>query len=259
MLIKQYVDPSLYCQRMGTMNYITRQDDLWKWLANRYDLSNTKNLLDIGCGDGRIWKFLSTKATKDKNITLLDYSVKMLTESQKLIESNAIQASFSYKQADMCALPFQDNSFDTILAHLVLYHATSLHEAICEIKRVVRLEGRVGIATLSIDACSEIYTLVHTIEPKIQPYTYSAPFSVEVAKNILPKYFSEVKEMVYNADMIFDSPEPIIDFLRSLETFHPIEVNELFYEKCRNEIEKVIKKKNNFRTTFTASHFECTI
>lgn len=258
-ITEHYKTPTHYQNRMGTMNYITRNDSLWQWLAAQYDLSGTKKLLDIGCGDGEVWENLENKLPADTNIFLGDYSEGMLEASGQRIVSKNYKCHFAYQQMDICHIPFNDHFFDTIFAHLVLYHASSMHQALRELKRVLQPGGVLGIATLSLDACAEIYELIHEIEPRIQPHTYSAPFAAEVARSVLPKYFSSVTEKIYQADMVFDSSDPIITFLKSLEPFHPITVDECFYQECRERISKIIQDKQSLKTEFTASLFLCKI
>lgn len=252
-----YSTATSYQRRRGTMDYITREDTFWQWIAAQLDLSKVASLLDIGCGDGEIWEYLQKKINPQCKITLADYSPGMLDSIRQRINGKNYPNNFEYQQADVCALPFSEQTFDIVMANMMLYHANSPNQALFEIKRVLHPTGILGLSTNSLNACEAVYRVMHEVESRIQPYPYTASFCVEVARGVLPKYFNNIEEKKYIAHMEFTSSKPVIEFIKTLEAFHPIQVDEEFYSACTQKIEAIIKREQRFKTDFLGSLFLC--
>ncbi len=61
-----------------------------------------------------------------------------------------------YRVADIRALPFEDESFDGVVANHMLYHVPDRPQALAEIRRVLRSAGRVFATTNGGDHLQEI-------------------------------------------------------------------------------------------------------
>ena len=95
---------------------------LWLYLKNETDFFSTSH---------KVLHFAPEQAffKKFKNLSLLDYTTTDL---------NSPLADVS---ADICALPFQDNSFDIILCNHVLEHIPDDIKAMSELYRVLKPSG----------------------------------------------------------------------------------------------------------------------
>lgn len=258
----QYADDTNYKNRKKTMEHIQRKDTFWEWIASHYIKANIltdKTILDIGCGDAEIWPYLTTQITDKNKITLADRSEGMLASATAVLSKMNLPCTVNAEVADVEALAFNDGAFGFVMAHMMLYHASSITAAINEIKRVCVKDKSavVGITTLSLHACETVYQLAHRVDKRFQPYTYSAPFASEVARSLLPKFFADVHEEIYETEMIFKTPETIITMLRSLEGVHHLTLDERFYELCANEAQSIINKQRVFNSSFQGSLFLC--
>lgn len=92
-------------------------------------------ILDIGCGDGRNVKFLSSLACQ---VFCLDQSECAVRLAQQ--RHNCVDISYIAASAD--SLPFDDGSFDTIVAVDLLGHAVHPKRVIAEIRRTIKTRGR---------------------------------------------------------------------------------------------------------------------
>jgi len=110
---------------MDNVNYYN-QSELWKDNINNRELirfqeiirvvpRNISSLLDIGCGNGQLLKFL-LQQLEIPNLFGIDISLTAL----KIAKNMAPNAIFLYASADK--LPFEDKSFDIIIASEVLEH-----------------------------------------------------------------------------------------------------------------------------------------
>ncbi len=104
-------------------------------------------VLDVGCGRGEILRHCSRLGADAFGI---DYAVVAVQLSQDVIENTA-QASgkTGVSQADAKKLPFPSKSFDRVLMFDVVEHLYpwELHEALLEIRRVLKDDGRFIVHT----------------------------------------------------------------------------------------------------------------
>jgi len=95
--------------------------------------------LDAACGTGRHARRL---AEQGHQVIGVDATTEMLVRARE----KAPDARF--EQADLRALPFASDSFDLAVCALALDHVAQFPEAIAELARVVRSDGRVIISDL---------------------------------------------------------------------------------------------------------------
>lgn len=89
-------------------------------------------ILDVGCGAGRITKFLRDEGAE---VSAADISEEML----KIIEKK-ITGVKTY-QAGIDKLPFEDNTFDIVTAAFVIVHLETLEKSFEEVYRVLKPGG----------------------------------------------------------------------------------------------------------------------
>lgn len=104
-------------------------------------LADGERVLDVGCGTGSLTFTLGRNAALGA-IDAIDYSPIFVEEA---IRRNA-DPRIRIRQADACALPFEDGAFDRALALLVLHFVPEAGKAVAEMRRVVRSGGVVAAA-----------------------------------------------------------------------------------------------------------------
>ena len=98
----------------------------WKWIEKFLDTLPEKSLVcDIGCGNGR-------------NMTRESLRFKGVENCPEFIDICTKQG-MDVVQADMCSLPFEDNSFDAIISIASFHHlSTPERRALC-LKEMLRI------------------------------------------------------------------------------------------------------------------------
>jgi ubiquinone/menaquinone biosynthesis C-methylase UbiE len=110
--------------------------------ASDLDLQN-KNVLDIGCGFG--WFELNALNRGIKKITGTEIS----EDDLKTAKENVINEKVDFKVASALDLPFEDNSFDTVVSWEVIEHIPKNTEdkMFSEVKRVLKPNGVFYLST----------------------------------------------------------------------------------------------------------------
>ena len=115
---------------------------------NRFTLGPGMTVLDVGCGQGR-HSFEALRRGAD--VTAFDFSRSDLDEVQTMFDAMAaegqVPASGAYRtvQGDARAMPFDDSSFERVIASEVLEHIVEDDAAIDEIVRVTKPGGLVAV------------------------------------------------------------------------------------------------------------------
>lgn len=106
-------------------------------------LQQGMRLLDAGCGPGTITLDLA-KGVAPGEVVGIDQGPEQIEAArQHAAQQQAKQVRFEV--ADICALPFPDNSFDAVYCNGVLAHLQHPEQAVRELYRVLKPGGVAGI------------------------------------------------------------------------------------------------------------------
>ena len=94
-------------------------------------------VLEIGSGPGHVAAMLVQAGA---NVTGIDFSSKMVEVAQR------IYPEITFKQADAEQLPFEENSFDAVVANFVVHHLARPETVFREVNRVLKPGGRFAFA-----------------------------------------------------------------------------------------------------------------
>ena len=103
------------------------------------------SLLDLGAGAGVLNTFLSSSLSQ---VISFDLSEELLTINSTKKENKI--------QGDICELPFENNSYDTICSFTVIQDVYNIEKAFEEINRVLKVDGRLIISFLRISKKKEL-------------------------------------------------------------------------------------------------------
>ncbi len=114
---------------------------LYKALVELTVTAQLGDLLDIGCGRGRILKLLATRANRAVGVDI-DSDATRLARAELML---AGLPNCSLRSGDMYRLPFGDADFDTIILDDVIADAKNPIRVLSEARRVLRPKGRLII------------------------------------------------------------------------------------------------------------------
>ncbi|HOA81300.1 MAG TPA: class I SAM-dependent methyltransferase [Defluviitaleaceae bacterium] len=102
-------------------------------------LSNVKgDILEIGFGTGLNLKYYPSHI---KEITVIDINDELGKKAQSRINKSSIKVNYKKISADK--LPFNNNSFDTIISTFTFCSILDIEKALAELHRVLKPDGKV--------------------------------------------------------------------------------------------------------------------
>lgn len=101
------------------------------------------DLLDVGCGSGRLLKLLGRTARRAVGVDI-DANARQAARSALMV---AGFPNCTIRHGDMCHLPFAIAEFDTVILDDILFSAEEPERVIAEAGRVLRSGGRILVLT----------------------------------------------------------------------------------------------------------------
>ena len=99
----------------------------FEWVMAHLSLKPGNHVLECGCGPGWLWRENLERLPAGCEITLTDLSPGMVAEAEEALSQTG--RSFRFLDADIVDLPFEDQSFDIVIANHMLYHVPDRQKA----------------------------------------------------------------------------------------------------------------------------------
>jgi arsenite methyltransferase len=132
-----------------------------KRLLERLGLEQGARVLDIGCGTGRLARWIAERLGPEGFVAGID----PLAERIDIARSQGGAARFEVGQAEDLAA-YEDAGFDAVCMSAVLHWVWDKAKALAEIRRVLRPGGRLGVTTLPHEL-SGAGTVAHVLRPML--------------------------------------------------------------------------------------------
>lgn len=143
------------------------QFEAGKRLVERLELEEGARVLDVGCGTGRLARWIATRVGPAGTVVGID----PLEHRISVARSHASAVRFEVGQAEDLGA-FEDSSFDAVCLSSVLHWVADKARAFAEIHRVLRPGGRVAVTTLPLEL-SRASTVAIALRPVLQRPPYA--------------------------------------------------------------------------------------
>lgn len=131
-----------------------------EWLFERLPLTDDDLVLDVAAGTGHVARRLAPKV---RAVVAIDATEAML-EAGRIEAKRAALKNVVFMQADAARLPFLDASFDIVVSRFAVHHFEDPQVQIAEMRRCLRMGGRLAIADLVSDHDPEIAEFQNHLE-----------------------------------------------------------------------------------------------
>ena len=191
-------DPDYVREQYATETNLETRRSVWQPTAEGLDpatevlnaidraLVGDADILEVGCGTGVMAERIN--ALSGVTLVAIDYSERFA----ELTAARGVDA----RQADICYLPFEDDSFDVVYAGWMLYHVRDLDRALAEIRRVLRPGGTFVAVTNGDDSLADLRK-----EAGARPVVTG--FSSENGEFTLGRRFSDVRRQDLETRAVF--------------------------------------------------------
>lgn len=231
----------------------TNPESFYSWIWNHLNIKEPIKILEIGCGTGEFWLENYSKLPKDSQILMTDFSDGMIEKAKSKVKFENIK----FETAEIENLSYNDNSYDLVMAHHVIYHASNKDNALSELKRVVKPDGHVSITTNSKKHMQNVYTISHSIDENFSMVRNIDGFTEEDAEIQLPKYFSKTTKLIYEDLLKVTDLDIMIGYLKSTTEPRKMDLKDNFYEQFANIVKKEIQEKGYFGILKRSPLFIC--
>lgn len=239
-LLKQYSDSKNFMARVELNRKFGTNPYKWTlWLFDQMQFKKDARILELGCGNAILWKSNLQKIPEDAHILLSDFSEGMLDDARCILGDAAER--FEYEVIDAELIPYPDDSFDIIIANLMLYHIPDRKKAISEISRVLKSDGTFYATTFGLNYMKELSDLVSNYDKKIncslEPFARA--FGLENGGKQLSEHFEDIKLMKYRDGLEVTEAEPLVNYVLSFTN-----VNEIINDKANDFSEYITNTLN---------------
>lgn len=252
-IIEQYKNAKNLNDRISLHEkYSTNSQGWFNWLFEKIDFSKVNRLLELGCGNGKLWQENKIDL-RNREIFLSDISEGMVEEVR-----NKLGSDFNCIVADAEKIPFKDAYFDSIIANHILFYLNDLNQGLKEIRRVLKSNGMLYCSTYGSRHMKEITDIVQNFDSRINLSNHSLydVFGLENGESILKQYFTSVQRMDYQDSLEITESKPLIDYIMSCHGNQ----NEILgprLSEFKEYIEELLQKDGKIVVTKQAGLFVC--
>ena len=197
--------------------YSTNKYGYGNWILSNYEFPEGAKVLELGCGTGSMWTGHDDLIARCGILMLTDLSEGMLSMARKNIGE---RENVAYALADIQDIPYEDDSFDVVIANSMLYHVPDLEKGIREVRRVMKNNGVFYCSTYGTRNFTDV--LAEWIELDGDRFIPNHNFTMQNGEQILKEAFAKVEARFYEDSLLITNIDDLVDYIRSLVSFKAI-------------------------------------
>jgi ubiquinone/menaquinone biosynthesis C-methylase UbiE len=216
-LSRQYKDNSnLDIRKSLHKKYSTNPKAYSDWIISKIRFFKGCRVLEVGCGTGSLWENYAELISTFSELVLTDISKGMI---DMVMESYADRKNILIQAMDVLDMPFEDNSFDIIVANSMLYHIDDVDSALDNIHRILREDGEFYSTTFGKGGMiNYINTAMFEMGLSDSKKINEISFTLENGNDILRNHFSVVKQEPYDDHLEVLETLDLVDYIFSMSS-----------------------------------------
>ena len=225
--------------------------------------SDTITVLEIGCGNGALYRENIKKIPDNIHFILSDVSMGMVGDAREKLEEAAkrnkkfkgiLDSNFEFMTFDANDIPLEDESVDMVIANHMLFYFDKPDKVLSEIKRVLKPEGVLFASTYGSKHMKEISDLCKEFDERIALAAKNLYllFGLDNGEKMLKKQFGRVEKQIYDDYLYVDKAEPLLEYIMSCHGNQNRYIPDR-YKEFKTFVEK--KTVKGFKITKEAGYF----
>lgn len=227
--------------------YSANKTGFGNWIVSQYKIDKGMNVLELGCGTGDMWKNREELIHNCAKLVLSDFSEGMITTAKETVGN---YDNIAYQVLDIQNIPYPDNSFDVVIANMMLYHVPNIEKGLAEVRRVLKRDGSFYCATYGEHGITEYLSKI------LAAYgvgdTLNKNFTLQNGYAILHPFFSRIEKSEYPDSLAVTNIEDMVEYIYSLPSMAILRdvpkyiIKEILIQNSENGILKVPKEYGMF-------------
>jgi len=183
------------------------------WIFSNYCIEHGMKVLELGCGTGEMWKGHNDIISKCDKLVLSDLSEGMIHETKKNVVGNH---NVEFKVVDIQNIPYNEDSFDIVIANMMLYHVPDLQRGLSEVRRVLKTGGKFYAATYGE------HGIIEYISGLLSAYgvrdNVNKNFTLQNGKDHLAAVFNNIDMLEYTDSLHVTDVDDMVEYIYSLSS-----------------------------------------
>ena len=193
--------------------YSTNKMGFGNWIFSNYEIFSGCRVLELGCGTGDMWAGKEDVVEKCSRLVLSDFSEGMLATAKGKLQQ---YGKIDYQVIDIQDIPFEEDSFDIVIANMMLYHVPDLQKGLSEVRRVLKSGGIFYCATFGEHGIIEYLSKIlgkYGVEDNT-----NKNFTLQNGEGCLKVLFEHVERREYEDSLAVTRIEDLVDYIYSLSS-----------------------------------------
>ena len=182
------------------------------WIFSNYQITDEINVLELGCGTGELWKSNLDSINKMKQLVITDFSSDMVETTRAVIGN---RDNVNYEIMDIQNVSFEKETFDIVIANMLLHHVNDIPKALSEVNRVLKNGGIFYCATFGENGVVDY--LASLFKDEIVQDLENKTFTLQNGKTYLNRYFDTVEKLIYDDELQVTSIDDLVQYIQSLK------------------------------------------
>ena len=212
--------------------YSINKQPFGDWIVSNYDIKPGSRVLELGCGTGSMWKEHLQLLDNGSIAVLSDFSEGMLKEAK---ESLGEQTNLEYQIINIQDIPYEEDTFDIVIANMMLYHVPDLQKGLSEVTRVLKKDGTFYCATYGEKG------IVQYLEGLLHEYGLNTDmnksFTLQNGAEKLGAYFGDVTRLDREDGLKITNLDDLIEYIYSTTKMADID------DVNRGTLEKLLQSR----------------